>query len=193
MKKLYALLLLALLRVYGLQAQQVDSLGLKLDAVFANVDKSQVPTRLLAEYGLPLLPLTSFNGTLADSTRTNPTLFRALYASAYTACIWGANPLASLPAYNAQVEAVEASSPTLIPIMVQRIDYATLRPEARSQNLLTVQNQQLYDVPGRSGDPYGLCTLFAAAPAHTYCPSGNVSLVFPSTRHPHAWREKIGS
>ncbi|GAB3636587.1 hypothetical protein GCM10027422_21770 [Hymenobacter arcticus] len=138
-----------------------------------------MPTRLLAEYGLPLLPLTSFNGTLADSTRTNPTLFRALYASAYTACIWGANPLASLPAYNAQVEAVEASSPTLIPIMVQRIDYATLRPEARSQNLLSVQDNQLYDVAGRSQSPYQSRTLFAAAPSREYASSSTVTLILP--------------
>lgn len=149
MKKLYLLLVLSLWRLTAF-AQQADSLSLQLNAVFANVDKSQVPTRLLADYALPLLPLASFNGTLADSTRTNPTLFRALYATAYTSCIYGPNPLASLPAYNAQVDAVEATSPTLIPTMVQRLDYARLRPDALSQNLLSVSNNQLYDVPGRS-------------------------------------------
>ncbi|MDO7887509.1 hypothetical protein [Hymenobacter cheonanensis] len=136
MKKLYLLLLLSLLRLPALHAQQTDSLSLRLNAVFANVDKSQVPTRLLADFALPLVPLASFNGTLADSTRTNPTLFRALYATAYTACLSGPNPLATLPAYNAQVDAVEATSPTLIPIMVQRLDYAQLRPDALTANLL---------------------------------------------------------
>jgi hypothetical protein len=47
MKKLYLLLLLSLLGPVHLRAQTTDSLRLKLDAVFAHLDKSQVPTRLL--------------------------------------------------------------------------------------------------------------------------------------------------
>ena len=47
MKKLYLLLLLSLLGPARLRAQTTDSLRLKLDAVFAHLDKSQVPTRLL--------------------------------------------------------------------------------------------------------------------------------------------------
>ncbi len=94
MNKLYALLLaLVLAAPLGVRAQQPDSLRLRLDQVFAPLDKSQVPTRLLASYAVPLAPLTSFNGTLADSTRTTATLFRALYATAATACITGLNPL----------------------------------------------------------------------------------------------------
>lgn len=181
MKKLYLLLASLLLRLPLLHAQQPDSLSLKLNAVFANIDKSQVPTRLLMEYGLPLFRLSSFNGALADSTRTNSTIFRALYASAYTACITGTNPLKSLPDYNAQVEAVEANDATVIPIMVQRIDFATLRPDAVSQNLLSVQNNQLYDVPGRSQSPYQARTFFAAAPSREQATSNAVRVVIPQS------------
>lgn len=34
-------------------------------------------------------------------------------------------------------------------------------------------------MPGRRLSPYAIRTLFAAAPAHTYFPSVNVTLVFP--------------
>lgn len=128
----------------GVRAQQADSLRLRLDHILAPLDKSQVPTRLLADYAAPLARLTSFDGTLADSTRTTPLLFRALYATAATACLYGTNPLLDLPDYNQRVAAVEATSETVIPVMVQRVDYARLRPDAVSQNLLSVQNGQLY-------------------------------------------------
>ncbi len=182
MKKLYWLLLCSLLQAAALRAQVIDSMRYQLDQVFANVDKSQIPTRLLDAYALPLVPLAPFNGVLQDSVLLNPDLFRGLYGTAYTACIYGTNPLPTLQDFNTRLATAEAAAgPATLPVMMQLISYATIRPEARSQNLLTVQNQQLYDVPGRYGNPYGLCTLFAAAPAHTYCPSGNVSLVFPST------------
>jgi hypothetical protein len=97
MNKLYCLLLAFVLAApLGVRAQQADSLRLRLDHILAPLDKSQVPTRLLADYAAPLARLTSFDGTLADSTRTTPLLFRALYA---TACITGANPLLDLPTY----------------------------------------------------------------------------------------------
>ena len=46
MKKLYLLLLLSLFGPGRLRAQRIDSMRYQLDQVFANVDKSQVPTRL---------------------------------------------------------------------------------------------------------------------------------------------------
>lgn len=97
MKKLYLLLLLSLLGPARLWAQTTDSLRLKLDAVFANLDRSQVPTGLLDAYAYPLAPLAPFQGQLADSTRTNASLFRALYATAYTACIYGPTPYPPSP------------------------------------------------------------------------------------------------
>lgn len=146
MKKLYLLLLLSLFGPGRLRAQRIDSMRYQLDQVFANVDKSQVPTRLLDAYALPLVPLAPFNGVLQDSVLLNPDLFRGLYATAYTACIYGTNPLSTLQAFNASVTAAEAAAgPGTLPVMMQLINYATIRPEAQSQNLLTVQNQQLPD------------------------------------------------
>jgi hypothetical protein len=41
--------------------------------------------------------------------------------------------------------------------------YAALKPNAVTANLLNVSNQQFYDVPGRSQLPYQQMNLFAAA------------------------------
>ena len=52
------------------------------------------------------------------------------------------------------------------------------RPGALQDNLLRVQNDQLYDVPGRSQSPYQTNVLFAAAPARLDAPTNSVSFVF---------------
>ncbi len=81
MKKLYFLLLCGWLQAGTLRAQVMDSMRYQLDQVFAHVDKSQIPTRLLDAYALPLVPLAPFNGVLQDSVLLNPDLFRGLYAT----------------------------------------------------------------------------------------------------------------
>lgn len=93
MNKLYFLLLLALLGPAQLLAQTTDPTRAALDNLFAPLDKSQVPTGLLAESALPLVPLDIFNGTLTDSSRTTPDGFRYIYATLYTALVSGTQPL----------------------------------------------------------------------------------------------------
>ena len=59
MKQLYYILLLLqdlALRPTGAQAQTTDALSQKLTSIFANVDKSQVPTRYFYEAGVRFLP-----------------------------------------------------------------------------------------------------------------------------------------
>ena len=97
MNKLYFLLLLALfVPAAQLMAQTSDPTRATLDNLFAPLDKSQVPTGLLAESALPLVPLDVFNGTLTDSSRTTPDGFRYVYATLYTALVSGTQPLMSV-------------------------------------------------------------------------------------------------
>ncbi|HEX8428399.1 hypothetical protein [Hymenobacter sp.] len=178
------LLALLLGRPVALRAQALtDDTRQQLDYLFAPLDKTQVPTGFLIEYGLPLAPLDPFNGTLTDSSLTNPAGFRFLYASAYSARASGSNPLPTLQTLNARVEAATATAGTAIPLLVQRIDYATVRPDAFDLNLLSYQNGQIYDVPERTKSPYLLRTLFAAAPARATAPTGDVSFMFQPDLH----------
>jgi hypothetical protein len=50
-----------------------------LQYIFQPVDKIQIPTGFLEEYGCPMLPAASFNGTLTDSNRIDMNLWRTLY------------------------------------------------------------------------------------------------------------------
>ncbi len=150
--------------------------------MFEHLNPARVPTPYLEEYGFRFAPLRLFAGTLQDSNRTTATLWRLLYASVLSGNLNGPSALPPLPDLNAALAAQAAADPA-IPILVQRLDYATLRPDAITAGLLTGQNEQLYDVAGRSQSPYRVRTLFAAAPARSSVPTGNVSFVFPTALH----------
>ena len=121
-----------------------------INDVFQYVDKSRVPSGILEEYSFRFAPLRLFAGTLQDSNRTTATVWRLLYGSVLSGNINGSCPLPLLPDLNAALQTQVGAGPA-IPLLVQRLDYATLRPDAVSAGLLTGQNEQLFDVPA------GLC------------------------------------
>lgn len=181
MKQIYFLLLsLAGLwaRPCQAQTQSIDSVAQKLTSVFANVDKSQVPTGYLYEAGMRFLELRNYRGTLSDSSVTDQSVLRYLRLQLASSRVAGADTLPQVRAYNARMEAALASAGGAIPLTVQCMQYAAIRPDALEQNLLRGQNEQLFDVAGRAQSPYQTQTLFAAAPLLAYSRTGTVSFVF---------------
>lgn len=167
-------------------AQTTDSLRQAVDHIFAPLDKTQVPVPYLAEYGTRLASLTPFNGTLTDSSVATLTMWRMLYASLGSSNVGRPSPLPLLPDLNTALAAQVAAAPAAIPLLVQCLPYATLRPDARTAGLLVARNGQLYDVPNRPASPYLLRTLFAAVPATPIARTGAVSFVFAPGLHVHA-------
>ncbi len=179
MKHVFTLLLGALLLAHSAYAQTTDPVRQKLDQIFANLNKSQVPTGRLAEAAVPLAPLQNFDGwNLSDSSRADMDGFRHLYATAQSSRVAGADTLPSLSTFNRRVlAAAPTTSSGAIPIAVQYIGYASLREDAETAGLVRFQNEQLFDVAGRSESPYQTAVLFAAAPERTYSATPTVSLV----------------
>ncbi len=95
MKQFYGLILALFVCAKGLA--QTDPISTQLNSVFANVNKSQIPTGFLQEYGIPFLPLEVFNGVLTDSNKVDNRSWRMVYASLQTARINGPNLLPDLP------------------------------------------------------------------------------------------------
>lgn len=182
MKNLLTYLLSLLLLARPVLAQTADPVRLKLDAIFATIDKSQVPAGRLLDAAVPLAYLPGFDGTLRDSARTDMDGFRLLLATAQSAGVYGTEPLPTLADFN---QRVRAAAPTTaggaIPIATQYIRYGRLRPDAATAGLVTIQNEQLYDVAGRSQSPYLGTVLFAAAPERAYSTSTTVALIVPTT------------
>jgi Secretion system C-terminal sorting domain len=152
---------------------QIDPLRKKLDSIFQYVDKTQIPTGYLKEYGSEFLPLHSFNGLLTDSNTVNSLdIFRTAYCDMVTAKlpvpiinpsarVTIYNTLLPLPQVNNQIDAVPNNGTS--PIALLYTKYASLKETALTQNLFTVNNQQIYDVPNRTISPYNINNLFVAA------------------------------
>jgi hypothetical protein len=158
---------------------QSDPLRRKLDSIFQYVDKSQIPTTYLKEYGSQFLPIHRFNGLLTDSNVINNLdVFRTAYCDLLTAKLTVPkliitsqarrtiyNSLKPLPQVNYEMEAVANNSISAIAMVYG--NYASIKPTAIVDNLLTIVNQQFLDVPNRITTPYIFNTLFAAAPIRT--------------------------
>ena len=55
-----------------------------LQYIMQPLDKNQISTGFLEEYGCPMLPAATFNGTLTDSNRIDMNLWRTLYLQLQT-------------------------------------------------------------------------------------------------------------
>lgn len=161
----------------SLSQTSADSLRLDINRIVQPLDKSQVPFGMLEEYGLGLLPLDVFKGTLTDSTVADIKIWRGLYASLYTSRIYGANPMATLQTVNTTLQNELQLADSLIPVAIMDYNYAAFRSDAISAGLISSQNGQLFDVPNRPASPYLQRNCFAAAPLK-YWSSGQPSLIF---------------
>ena len=144
-----------------------------LQYIMQPLDKNQIPTGYLEEYGCPMLPAATFNGTLTDSNRIDMNLWRTLYLQFQTG--WtkaSANPLPVITSINTTIKQnVSSTLPIPIPLLIGQ--YNTVKSNAFSSNLLSYNSstKQISDVAGRTQSPYDLKTLFAA------CPNKNITTI----------------
>ncbi len=148
-------------------AQTEDPLRDKLNAIFQPLNKAQIPTGYLAEYGTEFTPLHWYNGILTDSNLVfNLDIFKMIYADVETAKIVPTAP--TLPASEITGNLLDSLSKarTTNEVAVLLGSYASLKPTAISENLLGYNSQQqnFYDIPNRSSLPYIQKMVFAVAP-----------------------------
>jgi hypothetical protein len=135
-----------------------------LQYIMQPLDKNQISTGFLEEYGAPMLPMATFNGTLTDSNRMDMHLWRTLYFQLQTG--WTrttSNPLPIITTVNTTIK--QSSGDTIaIPLLIA--NYNTVKSSAFSSNLLSYNSnsKQVSDVVGRIQSPYETRNLFAASP-----------------------------
>ena len=76
---------------------QNDAVRQEIDHFFGNVDKTQVFTKLLKEYGYQFVNVANYNGVLADSNIVDANALRMLYASLLSGNVQGAPVEAKQP------------------------------------------------------------------------------------------------
>lgn len=153
-----------------------------LQYIMQPLDKNQIPTGFLEEYGCPMLSPATFNGTLTDSNRIDMNLWRTLYLQLQTG--WTrvtANPLPAIITVNTTIKQnVSSALPIPIPLLIA--SYNTVKSNAFSSNLLSYNSgtKQVSDVPGRTQIPYNSKTLYAACPNKNITTTGSESFIIKS-------------
>ena len=120
------LLFCTILSAFSINAQIDTSTTQKLlQYIFQPVDKTQISTGFLEEYGCPMLPAATFNGTLTDSNRIDMNLWRTLYLQFQTG--WAratANPLPAITTVNTTIKQnVSSTLPIPIPLLIAQFNF----------------------------------------------------------------------
>ena len=159
MKKLYKILLGLIMITTWIQSySQVDTSSTQklLQYIMQPLDKNHISTGYLEEYGCPMLPAETFNGTLTDSNRIDMNLWRTLYLQFQTGWTRAtANPLPLITTVNTTIKQnVSSTLPIPFPFLIAQ--YNTAKSNAFSSNLLSYNSstKQLSDVTGITQNPY---------------------------------------
>lgn len=149
----------------------------KYNYIFQALDRNQIPTGFIDERAFPLISLTPFNGLLTDSNKVDINTWRALYFTMRSASLLNVNPYLPIDSVNLRIAQHDSSS-AVIPVTMLFSEYNAVKPYAFTNNLLSIVNDQVQDVPGRPETPYLDKALFAATPIRSEMADGNFSLVF---------------
>ena len=123
MKKLFKILLsiivlITTIKSYAQVPPDTSTTQKLLQYIMQPLDKNQISTGFLEEYGCPMLPAATFNGTLTDSNRIDMNLWRTLYLQLQTG--WTkqtTNPLPAITSVNATIKQ-NVSSTLPIPLIL---------------------------------------------------------------------------
>ena len=183
--KIIVPVLCIILSAFSLKAQVLDTSTTQrlLHYIFQPIDKNQIPTGFLEEYGCPMLPAATFNGTLTDSNRIDMNLWRTLYHQLQTGWTRStANPLPIITAVNNAIKQ-NVSSTLPIPIPLLLASYNTVKSNAFTSNLLSYSSstKKVNDVTGRTQTPYDAKTLFAGCPNKNISTTGSESFIIQSS------------
>ncbi len=167
--------LAALLLVNFCAFAQTDPVRTELNSIFQNIDKTQIPTGYLNEYGPEVVYKKWLNGVLSDSNLiADMNTYNFLYNDiencrinipSNTPPIYARITQPIVPPLDSVKQWIDVSRyDTVTNLAIFSANYASLREDALQQNLFTKVGNQIFDVAGRTQSPYILNHTFAAAP-----------------------------
>jgi hypothetical protein len=150
----------------------------QMNTVFQNLNLSSVSTHVLNERSVHLSDPSKYNGLTVDSASISDfDRWALLYITMYSGC-WQQQfrlPDPQTAYMNPSQTVTEAG---VIPFVMLHYNYHSMLASSVTDNLISVTNGQLYDVPNRSQSPYVLNTCFAATPMVNTINRGQVNFVF---------------
>jgi hypothetical protein len=172
-RNLFTSLILILVLSGIVMGQQSNAYRDQMNTIFANVNSTPITTGLLADYGMELIYVPKYNGTLMDTNKVDMGALRAIYTSLYS-MRFNSNFALSTPAeYNTAINNYLSANPTKVPIVGVHVNYQQFKTNATSLGLSMISNK-LYC--GNTAAPYEQKSVFAIAlgnarlegPAHQF-------------------------
>ncbi len=137
---------------------QIDSVRTELNFIFQNINKAQIPTGYLNEYGPEVVNKRLLNGVLNDSNIVvDLNLYYFLYNDIENSKIFDPSTIPPEEASRIQpiLQSLDtakvminiAQYDTVTHLAIFSADYAVLKEDALELNLFTTTGNQLFDVP----------------------------------------------
>lgn len=177
MKKFLFFSILIVLHVTVTAQTPADEIMSRMNHVFEKVNRSNVPTGLLDNYGVQSIPFGYYDGIPADSNFVDIDSYMLLYAGIYSAKFNNNITLITPDELSSRLK--KYSSGNSIPVSVMHYEYNRIKEDAVELGLLNVANDQIIEIAGKN--PYETMHLFAAGPKEVITEGGTVSFIFPST------------
>ena len=173
------------------KAQTTDSVRLAINYILAPLNKTLIPTGILAENSYPLLDLSTYNGQLSDTNTMDFAQMRLLYNQALSGSYIAQASLPSITQLNADYATANNNGTNNV-VSIALINYASIKPTAIANGQMSIVNGQLYDgiaailkpADATSSNiiaqksPYQVNKLFAAAASNNTAKNGILNLLF---------------
>ncbi len=190
-KNLLLLLSICIINLSNAQTAPYDTTTYygKMGFLFNNLNRTQITTGLLRDYGIDFMNLDNYNGKVLNDTNwvTLPD-WRSIYATLYSEQIKTPTNMLYLDTINNLIGRFAQSN---LPVTFTCLYYNfnVLDSNAAINNLITIApNGQLNDVTGRTQSPYLLHSAFAIAPTQQAVAVGSNQLVL----HPELFLTNTG-
>lgn len=167
------------------KAQTTDSVRIAINNILAPLNKTLIPTGILAENSYPLLNLSTYDGQLTAENTIDFSQWRLLYNQALSGAYVAPIGLPSIAQLNIDYNAASNSGANNV-VSLSLINYASINPTAITAGLMSVVNGQLYDgIAAKAGSPirpkpnaYLINRLFISAANNNSAKNGVLKLLF---------------
>ena len=186
--KLYTLILAVIFSITNTYAQTLDDnyseVRSYLNSMFQQLNKNRVPTGLLLDYGIDLVDLEDYDGTiLADSTYVNVDIYRDILKTIISTDV-KTNYNSSYNSVKAKIDALDnVSVDGPITLSAAFFRYNVIKPNAIEDNLIVYDetNNKVRDAFNENGwiNPYDTKNLFAVSVGAQRSDSCSVQYILP--------------
>lgn len=135
----FALIIIASFLSIFAKAQDTDSVRIAINNILAPLNKTLIPTGILAENSYPLLDLSTYNGQLVPENTIDFSQWRLLYNQALSAAYVAPIGLLDIDQLNIDYDIARNNGVHNV-VSLSLINYASIKTTAVTDGLLSVAN-----------------------------------------------------